>query len=400
MAKDFRNKQFGRILRGYNPEEVDEYIAYISDEYRKLERRCANYERQLALALKNLDEMHRKAEIDDRSVQNAAADEAKAEAERVIADASRRADEILAGARKDAEAEAKKILGNAAKTAEVIMAGAENDSLENRQKADALFRASEKMYDEVCAFRESLFAIYNTHVASFDQITAEADRTMGVIRDAYEGNADDEEEICEEEPDVVTEPDEDIGESSETAEAEAAPDVFDSAAAEEDAAEKDDPLLMMLVRDLVEEELSPDESDIFAAEDDWDEEVYRAADSEPEADAGSASEAEDYSDDDYDALDVEVDDSFQIDWSSRHQQNSSDAENFADEEEQTEPAEEAAFQNLDDMFTEEPERELSLTDEFDLVFNGNNARRNVEEIRRQPTVAPEKPKNPKKHQKF
>ena len=50
MAKDFRNKTFGRILRGYNPEEVDEYIAYISDEYRKLERRCADSERKLFLS--------------------------------------------------------------------------------------------------------------------------------------------------------------------------------------------------------------------------------------------------------------------------------------------------------------------------------------------------------------
>ena len=39
-------------------------------------------------------------------------------------------------------------------------------------------------------------------------------------------------------------------------------------------------------------------------------------------------------------------------------------------------------------------------DEFDLVFNAANAKRNVELIRKQPTVAPEKPKNPKKHQKF
>ena len=57
MAKDFRNKQFGRIIRGYNPEEVDEYIAYINEEYRKLERRCADSERKLSLALKKLDEM-------------------------------------------------------------------------------------------------------------------------------------------------------------------------------------------------------------------------------------------------------------------------------------------------------------------------------------------------------
>ena len=56
MAHDFRNKTFQKVLRGYAPEEVDDYIAYLNEEYRKLERRTADSERKLALALKKLDE--------------------------------------------------------------------------------------------------------------------------------------------------------------------------------------------------------------------------------------------------------------------------------------------------------------------------------------------------------
>ncbi|MBQ7311988.1 MAG: DivIVA domain-containing protein, partial [Clostridia bacterium] len=56
MAHDFRNKTFQKVLRGYAPEEVDDYIAYLNEEYRKLERRTADSERKLALALKKLEE--------------------------------------------------------------------------------------------------------------------------------------------------------------------------------------------------------------------------------------------------------------------------------------------------------------------------------------------------------
>ena len=45
MAKDFRKKVFGKSIRGYTPEEVDEYLGYVADEYRKLELRAAVSER-------------------------------------------------------------------------------------------------------------------------------------------------------------------------------------------------------------------------------------------------------------------------------------------------------------------------------------------------------------------
>ena len=37
MARNFSDKTFTKILRGYSPDEVQEYIRYIDNEYKKLE---------------------------------------------------------------------------------------------------------------------------------------------------------------------------------------------------------------------------------------------------------------------------------------------------------------------------------------------------------------------------
>ena len=58
MARNFKDKDFSKIIRGYAPEEVDEYIGYIDAEYAKVEHVAADYSRKLALALKKLEEMN------------------------------------------------------------------------------------------------------------------------------------------------------------------------------------------------------------------------------------------------------------------------------------------------------------------------------------------------------
>ena len=63
MAKDFTKKTFSKNLRGYSPEEVDEYLAYVNDEYRKTESRAQDLERKLALALKKIDGLMKTDEI-------------------------------------------------------------------------------------------------------------------------------------------------------------------------------------------------------------------------------------------------------------------------------------------------------------------------------------------------
>ena len=74
MARNFSDKTFTKILRGYSPDEVKEYIQYIDNEYKKLERVSADNVRKLALALRKLDEMNNYAEqlekqLEDQTVQ-------------------------------------------------------------------------------------------------------------------------------------------------------------------------------------------------------------------------------------------------------------------------------------------------------------------------------------------
>ena len=407
MAKDFRNKQFGRIIRGYNPDEVDEYIAYINDEYRKLERRCADSDRKLALALKKLDEMHQKfmgADNADNELAAAAISEAKDEADRIIADANTHAAQIAEDAEKDATEKARAILEEAAKSAEEIISGAENDASANKKTAESMYAAAEKMYGEVCAFRDSLFAIYNTHIESIEQMTEEAERVMGVIEDAFEPEEEAEVESAEEP--FESEEDDEVPFTAESAED----------ATEEDEKPDEDVTVEDLFIDLEEEAdeafAEPADDEVYDDPDDGEEyddsedEDARGC-KEPDTDAYDSLDTADYDSIDGEYDDLDDDDAFTIDWSSRMTVQEDDADDGETDEDPDveeipveEPAADEVFKDLDDMFTAGEAEEMSLTDEFDLVFNASNAKKNVEQIRKQPTVAPEKPKNPKKHQKF
>ena len=60
-----------------------------------------------------------------------------------------------------------------------------------------------------------------------------------------------------------------------------------------------------------------------------------------------------------------------------------------------------AFDDLDALFASDLNgRNLSVTDEFDIVFANTDSKKNVDEIRLQPIIPPEEPKKPKKHSKF
>lgn len=394
MAKDFRNKQFGRIIRGYNPDEVDEYIGYINDEYRKLERRCADSERKLALALKKLDEMHQKnASAGDAGKELAAAavESAKADAARILEAADARAAEITEAAERTAADKARVILEEAAKGAEEILAGAENDAAENKETARSLFATAEKMYGEVCAFRDSLFDIYNSHIESIEQMTREADRAMGVIGDEFEEAVPDTEEETAEDPEIEVEIEVLEDESADSGEQEAI--------SEDDGEPVAD--LYIDLEESLEEENSLDS--LFYLEEDEEKADDAEENFQLTADEEDA-ESEDYGESDLVEYEDTDDDAFLVDWSSR---SAEDDEEFDEDSDETdaeeiaeEPAEALAFADLDDMFSESESGEMSLTEEFDLVFNAANAKKNVEQIRKQPTITPEKPKNPKKHQKF
>jgi hypothetical protein len=223
---------------------------------------------------------------------------------------------------------------------------------------------------------------------------------------------------------------EDAFEPEEEAEVESAEEPFES--------EEDDevPFTAESAEDATEEDEKPDEDvtveDLFidleeeadeAFAEPADDEVYDDPDDgeeyddsededargckEPDTDAYDSLDTADYDSIDGEYDDLDDDDAFTIDWSSRMTVQEDDADDGETDEDPDveeipveEPAADEVFKDLDDMFTAGEAEEMSLTDEFDLVFNASNAKKNVEQIRKQPTVAPEKPKNPKKHQKF
>ena len=161
MAKDFRNKTFQKVLRGYSPDEVDEYIARINEEYRKTERKMNDAERKLALALEKLDEVSEKyaALAEDNAVYE---DRARS----VIAEANNKADRIVSEARESAK--------------------------EIEKKAEKEKHAVSKLYEEITSFRDRVFEIYNTHIESFEEIMDSAEEFAFLSNDGSDSESADE----------------------------------------------------------------------------------------------------------------------------------------------------------------------------------------------------------------
>ncbi|MBQ7599409.1 MAG: DivIVA domain-containing protein [Clostridia bacterium] len=189
MARNFKDKDFSKIIRGYAPEEVDEYIGYIDAEYAKVEHVAADYSRKLSLALKKLEEMNNYAQelenklaaADSRSPEtelaNARLDEAekaRKAAEEAADSALRRADEIIRKAEEDAEEERESILSDAREEAERIIEAARKETAGAREASAKIRGSAEKMYGEIISFRDKLFEAYNSHIESIENITSGA----------------------------------------------------------------------------------------------------------------------------------------------------------------------------------------------------------------------------------
>lgn len=416
MAKDFRKKVFGKSIRGYTPEEVDEYLGYVTDEYRKLELRAADSERKLALALKKLDDQMKAAETDK---ENAAAEQKKIdeaymnavhEAQAVIAEAETTALNICEAAALEAE----KKLAEAEDAARSIVETAADELKKARAKADTLYDAASEMYEEVSSFKDSLFALYNTHLESVVSIEASAKRYIDgadavyskatgaeVSHDDEDIDEETEEEIFEEIADEEDGSDETAFEAADDAPAPAKNDIFIDIAdelGEEDEKYNDDGAEY---EEYEKYEKYDEEADAYTPEEDEsDMAVTRVLRLSALSEAIAASEEEE----DFDESDIE-------DFAENAEREIADSfdesEYFEDEdcgdEDAVKPEDfeqlKSTIREIDSLFTKEGSRDLSLTDEFDIVFASSDSKKNVEEIRRQPMVAPEKPKN-KKHKKY
>ena len=492
MAHDFRNKTFQKVLRGYAPEEVDDYIAYLNEEYRNLERRTADSERKLALALKKLEEsaksggsdtsvgpaareaaskLMREAETKRSEMLAMAEQQANEAAERIVREAETQAEAVVAEAVGQAEA----ILADAQTRAETVLADAQAQADAHRNDVKTIYAAARGMYDEIGAFREKLFGLYNEHLDAIEDITDSAAQFIEGIDGQYSGNADGE-EVTEDAEEILPAETDEPAESGDIPDAEPAeePDLTEELPMEQDE----------FFREFLEEEAEPTVEEEPAGESEPEPEEPAEEEEEPELGDEVASnlafmdrlfaavkqadaEQEDlYIDlpDDFEEEPVEEEGEFyeeelpsiMIDWKNR---SAAQIEETPDESTDFRPAEgfedffeddyaedypeeeygdETVEENYDDYVpaddadvpTEEPsaddadepdedeeedeglramdtlfrenksQRDMSLTEEFNIIFDDSKSHANVKEIRRQPTVSPEAPKNPKKHKNF
>ncbi len=92
---ELKNKQFQKSFKGYNPQEVDEYLEFVLEKYTEAYRENNELERKLRIVVTNLDEI----KDEEESIRNTLM-RAQKMAEKIVADANDRAD-IITGAIKD-----------------------------------------------------------------------------------------------------------------------------------------------------------------------------------------------------------------------------------------------------------------------------------------------------------
>ena len=268
MPHDFRNKSFQKVLRGYAPDEVEEYIAYLNEEYRKLEQRTTDSERKLALALKKLYESTKngstnsvgpaareeaakllrkaeseasgivakaeeqaeekaleivhKAQVQAQAVVVKAAQQAESGASGIIAKAEQQAEEKAMNIVHKAQVQAQSVVVKAAQQAEVILAGARAEAAAHRDEVKKAQDTAKSIYDEIGSFRDRLFALYNEHLDALEGVTDVAQEFMEAV-DVQTGTAlaedirKPEEEVSESEKEIPEIAEEELPESAEDA---------------------------------------------------------------------------------------------------------------------------------------------------------------------------------------
>ena len=92
---ELKNKQFQKTFKGYNPQEVDEYLDFLLEKYTEAYRENNELERKLRIVVTNLDEI----KDEEESIRSTLISAQKM-AEKIIADANDRAD-VITGAIKD-----------------------------------------------------------------------------------------------------------------------------------------------------------------------------------------------------------------------------------------------------------------------------------------------------------
>ncbi len=179
MAQYLKKKTFAKVMRGYSPEEVDAYIEYLLKKHGELSAENEENRRRLNAALQKIRLLSERESAAEQAVPQSnteaerISERVKAQEQRILAEAAQKAEKII----RDAETEAQRKA--VAVTAHVQRAAKEAESY-----AQAQYKAAQKIYTEVFAFRDKLFGMYNDHIELMETLAEEANTYFDTIDSA------------------------------------------------------------------------------------------------------------------------------------------------------------------------------------------------------------------------
>lgn len=173
-AKDIRKKKFEKIKFGYNPEEVDAFMAEIENDLRVMEQELADANNKVQL----LADKVREYKADEEDLKNA------------LIGAQRQAREVLA----EANAKAASIEEEAKAQAATLHAAAmEQQEEQLRRTAEQLEQENQALVTaqrQVANFKKTLFEMYKEHLELISQLPDTVNEDAGETAASDEDVAD------------------------------------------------------------------------------------------------------------------------------------------------------------------------------------------------------------------
>lgn len=398
MPRDFRKKTFQKILRGYSPDEVDAYLSYVNDEYKKLEKKNSENERKLALAAQKIKayefELNKNSsELKTEEELAAPIKEAEEKANAIIEKARGRGRDIVDGATKIAAEEAEKIITEA-----------DEYSAKVKGEVDGLSKAANAMYNEILSFRDTMFELYNSHIEQIEEFVNSADSFSERMDELYpdEHKAQDTEDMTKADESEYSEKYEE--EYDENAE-EIAEEAQQGSVTEEKAGGD---IYIDLEDEIDEEESKQYANEALGLEDDEEETAEPViSDDDRERQRQLDRFFGILGDDELLSAEDETGDTEESDFEPEEDDAPTRVLSIGEEIKKSRMAQDSDFNesgdnsegyvDMDSIFSGKGKRDMSLTDEFDIVYSDSSAKKSVDEIRKQPTIAASEP--PKKNGK-
>lgn len=398
MPRDFRKKTFQKILRGYSPDEVDAYLSYVNDEYKKLEKKNSENERKLALAAQKIKayefELNKNSnELKTEEELAAPIKEAEEKANAIIEKARGRGRDIVDGATKIAAEEAEKIITEA-----------EEYSAKVKGEVGELSKTANAMYNEILSFRDTMFELYNSHIEQIEEFVNSADSFSERMDELYpdEHKAQDTEDMTKADDSEYSEKYEE--EYDENAE-EIAEEAQQGSVTEEKAGGD---IYIDLEDEIDEEESKQYANEALGLEDDEEETAEPAiSDDDRERQRQLDRFFGILGDDELLSAEDETGDTEESDFEPEEDDAPTRVLSIGEELKKSRTAQDSDFNengdnsegyvDMDSIFSGKGKRDMSLTDEFDIVYSDTSAKKSVDEIRKQPTIAASEP--PKKNGK-